>query len=363
MRSSTSSSDVSTPADWMAAARRLLMHAVLVGLAFLVIGEVWFRMPGTTKLLVFDFDELRGSKLAAPQRRGMGLGNFSRLSPPIGINADGYRNGPIDWTQPTVLAAGSSEMLGPGVEDSEVWTAVASAKLTHDLGHPITVVNAGSAGYGPYQHAVTVRLFLEHHPAPRAIVVRASVTDRRFGPLSAAEIEAARQQKVYSQAIKAVSEFLPFLVNRAQAQVVAIRNTFRLPGPGSNDAPVHEAPAVADVMWETHGRWWREITDMATSRGIPLVFFVDGGDGSPSAGRLAELLRTHLGSEPGVQVVLFDGDATGLTGLSDVERRHRFAEEFTLGYDPHGNAALHARMASFLEPTLAGILSTPPHRR
>jgi hypothetical protein len=287
----------------------------------------------------------------------MGLGNFSRLSPPIGINEDGFRNGPIDWQGATVLAVGSSELLGPGVEDDEVWTALATEALTRRFAQPVTVVNAGSSGYGPYHHAMTVRRFLETHGRPKAIVVRASVSDRRFGRPTSAELEAARRQKVYSRAVKAVSEFLPFLVNKVQAQVLAVRRTFRPDPPAAQEAPAHEMPEVADQMMEANGVWWTEIVSLGRENCVPILFYVDAGDGSPSALRLAELLTDRFGTEPGVQIAVFDIRATGMDAVPQSLRRQRFASEYTLGDDPHGNAALHAREASFLTPLIAQLLT------
>lgn len=357
MPSSTSSSEPAavTAVDWPRTAVRFARHAILVALAAMVIGEVWFRLPWTTRLIVFDFEEARGSRLAAPQRRGMGLGNFSTISPPIGINADGFRNGPIDWTAPTVLAVGSSETLGPGVEDDEVWTAVATRRLRAQTAIPVTVVNAGSAGYGPFHHAVTVRLFLERHPAPRAIVLRAAVSDRRFVRPTRAELDAAQRQKVISTRVKAFSEFLPFLVNRLQAQLVSIRSTFRPDPPSAQQSPEAEAPSMADAMWARHREWWDDIVGQAARAGVPLIFFVDGGDGAPSATRLAQLLEGAYAS-PGVTVTLFDARSTGLAGLADETRRRRYRDDLTLGDDPHGNARLHALVAEFLTPRLAPLL-------
>ena len=136
---------------------RLFKHAVVVCLLVLVIGEIWFRLPWTTKILVYEFDEERNYRLVGRQSRGLGLGNFSVMSPRISINSDGFRNTEIDWTAPTILAVGSSQLLGPGLEDDEVWTAIVSDSLSAAEGRPIIVVNAGTPGYGPYHQAVTVQ--------------------------------------------------------------------------------------------------------------------------------------------------------------------------------------------------------------
>jgi hypothetical protein len=339
-------------ATWPVAIRRFIVHVILVGLTVCVIGELWFRLPWTTKLIVYEFDEERGSRFAAPQARGIGLGNFSHVSPPIGINAEGFRNREIDWNAPTILAVGSSELAGTGVEDHEVWSAIASDRLSETAGRRITVINAGSASYGPFHHAVTVRRFLEQHPRPRGIVVRASITDRLFTKPGAEALEAARRQKRISTAIKRVSEFLPFLVNKALAQKLAIETTFTPSSELQRIAVQHEPPAVADAMWQEHAKWWREIADMAATSGVPVLFYVDSADGAPSGTRLAEHFKMEFKGRRDVMVAAYDGTVTGLAHEPDEVRRRRYLEEFTLGYDGHANARAHALIAQSLMPYL-----------
>src|SRR3989442_14475380 len=79
--------------DWVAALRRFTWHLLLGGFIFLLVCELWFRLPWTTKLLVWEFDEELVSGLSAAQSRGSGLGNFSGVSPPMGLNKDRVRKG------------------------------------------------------------------------------------------------------------------------------------------------------------------------------------------------------------------------------------------------------------------------------
>jgi hypothetical protein len=348
---------------WPVAIRRFFMHVVLVGLTVFAIGELWFRLPWTTKMIVYEFDEERGSRFAAPQARGIGLGNFSVVSPPIGINAEGFRNREIDWNGPTILAVGSSELAGTGVEDHEVWTAVASDRLSGSAGYRVTVINAGSASYGPFHHAVTVRRFLEQHPKPRGIVVRASITDRLFSKPGQEALEAARRQKRISSAIKSVSEFLPFLVNKAIAQKLAIQNTFTPSSELQRIAVQHEPPEVADSMWREHAPWWREIADLAATAGVPVLFYVDSGDGAASGARLAELFRAEFKGRPDITVATYDGSVTHLAHEPDEVRRRRYLEEFTLGYDGHANARAHALVADLLTPHLERLVGANAQAR
>lgn len=346
---------------WGGAIRRFITHVVLVGLTVFAIGEVWFRLPWTAKLIVYEFDEERASRFAAPQARGMGLGNFSRVSPPIGINAEGFRNREIDWHAPTILAVGSSEVVGTGVNDHEVWTSVASERLSRLSGQRVTVINAASASYGPFHQAVTVRRFLEQHPKPRGIVVRASTTDRLFSKPGAEALEAARRQKRISSAIKRVSEFMPFLVNKAIAQKLAIQNTFTPASELERIAIQHEDPAVADAMWADHAQWWREIVSLAEKAGVPVLFYVDSGDGAPSGSRLTEHFRKEFGRRSDVTVTAYDARVTGLAHEPDEVRRRRYMEEFTLGYDGHSNARAHALVADLLTPHLGRFLGAAEH--
>src|SRR6266853_168946 len=344
--------------DWVGALRRFAWHLLLVGLVFLLVGELWFRLPWTTKLVVWEFDEELVSRLSASQSRGIGLGNFSAVSPPMGINRDGFRNSEIDWTLPTILAVGSSELLGPGVEDNEVWTSIVSERLSIAKGEWITVVNAGSGGHGPYHHAVQVRRFLEKYPLPLLVLVRVSVSDRFFVRPNAAELDAARKYNALSRRIKRYSEFLPFLVNKIQAQVIAIQDAFAPIRKVTQATGAHEAPAVADAMWHANASFWKDIASRATQSGVPVLFLVDGADGAASAERLSELLSHEFQDRSDVSVVLFGAREIGLSTHDDITRRKQYREQFTLGYDPHANAILHRLIAEFLTTLLANRLSS-----
>lgn len=351
MPSSTSNSEPRIV--WTAAIGSLIKHVLLLGVAFLLIGEIWFRVPWTTKILVYEFDEERNYRLVERQSRGLGLGNFSVMSPPITINSDGFRNAEIDWSTPTVLAVGSSQVLGPGIEDDEVWTAIVSDGLSAAAGRPIVVVNAGTPGYGPYHQAVTVRKYLERYPCPRVLVVRASVSDRAFPKPTAEQLDALRQHMTVSGRIRRFSEFLPFLVNKVGAQIVAIRDTFAPHRQVTDPAAMDEAPSAADAMWRSEAPFWNEIVDLASSAGIPVLLFVDGADGAASALHLKELLAQEFRNHEHVSVGLLGARETGLE-IDDVEtRRQRYREQFMLGYDPHANARLHRVTAEFLTPIVA----------
>jgi hypothetical protein len=361
MRTPSSTSSSEAPISWTRAIRDFARHGLVVGVLFLLIGELWFRMPWTTKILVYEFDEERNYRLVGRQSRGLGLGNFSVMSPPISINSAGFRNPEIDWTAPTILAVGSSQLLGPGIEDNEVWTAIVSERLSAAAGGPVVVVNAGTPGYGPYHQAVTARRYLERHPRPHLLVVRAAVSDRAFPKPTAEQLDALRRHMALSTRVRRVSEFLPFLVNKLAAQVGAIRDTFVPPRLKADDAPADEAAAAADAMWRSEAPFWHEIVDLAGSAGVPVLFFVDGADGAPSARRLTALLADAFRDRDDVTVGLLGAREAGLDVEDDEERRQRYREWFLLGYDPHANARLHRVTAEFLTPIVA-TLGTPHAR-
>jgi hypothetical protein len=159
-----------------------------------------------------------------------------------------------------------------------------------------------------------------------------------------------------------VSEFLPFLINKVQAQGIAIANTFRPdPAPAQHNSSL-EPIALADEMWRAHGEWWVDVVSRASAAGVPVLFFVDGGDGSASNVRLAQLLSQAFPDQRQVRVALFDATATGLENDTGEVRRRRYKEEFTLGDDPHANARMHRLMADFLTPIIADIVSAPQPR-
>jgi hypothetical protein len=346
---------------WTTAIVRVIRHALVVGVLMLLIGEIWFRLPWTTKILVYEFDQERNYRLVGPQSRGLALGNFSVMSPPIGINSHGFRNTEIDWAAPAVLAVGSSQLLGPGLEDDEVWTAIVGGQLSAAEGRPVVVINAGTPGYGPYHQAVTVRQYLERYPAPHLLVVRAAVSDRAFPRPTTEALDALRNHMVLSSRVRRYSEFVPFLVNKLTAQVGAIRDSFGPRRPALDPAR-DERPAAADAMWRSEAHSWHEIVDLASGVGIPVLFFVDGSDGAPSAVRLTELLAHAFQNRDDVSVALLGAHETGLDIADSEARRRQYREQFQLSYDPHANARLHRLTAEFLAPMVAAR-GLPPSSR
>ena len=339
---------------------RLIRLSASIAIVGFLCGEFWFRLPWTAKLVVWDYDEERLARLAPNQSRSMGLGNFSVLSPPITINSDGYRNSPIDWTRPAILTLGSSEVLGPGVFDHEVWSSRLNARLAERLGKALTVVNGGSGGYGPYHQLVTFRRYLEQHPKPVLIIARVSIGDRHFRRPTPEELVAAKRRNEITRTVKRFTEFLPFLINKVQAQKLAIANAVH-PGDERNENAVPlEQAEVGDNLWRTHSAYWTETVGLAERYQVPVLLFVDGPFAQPSELRVYELLRDALGSRPGVRIVLLGPEQLALNGQTLAQKRADFARRYTLGYDPHSNAARHEAIARhladiILEPRFEGL--------
>ena len=69
-----------------------LVRILCISIIFFVVGEIYFRLPWTTKFIRYEFDKELGHKYAANQTGSMVLGNFSFCSPPIKIDEYGLRN-------------------------------------------------------------------------------------------------------------------------------------------------------------------------------------------------------------------------------------------------------------------------------
>src|SRR5260370_945761 len=120
----------------------------LSGLALLVLGEVYLRLPFIPQRLESMPDEELGGIVAPSQRGYDWLGNFSVQSVPITVNSDGHRGRDTDWSGPVLLAVGDSQGWGTGVADDEVYTAVLETWLREQPGQSeVQVVNASGPGF------------------------------------------------------------------------------------------------------------------------------------------------------------------------------------------------------------------------
>src|SRR5689334_23113102 len=168
----------------------------IVGMLVLMIGEIWARLPTTPKGIRYTYDEELGYRYMPNQiASSRVLGLFAVDTPPMVIDENGFRNSAVDWNRPIILALGSSEVVGPGVAEEDIWTGRLARLLRNESEDIFTVYNAGTAGYGPYHSSVVFRRFLEHHQKPVLVIVRASLSDSEFLPLTPDQLKEERNKK------------------------------------------------------------------------------------------------------------------------------------------------------------------------
>lgn len=345
---------------------RQAMTLAAVGLIVLVIGEVWLRMPAAPKSIAYVFDEELGHRYAPnqmPSPRPLGL--FAIEAPPMVIDAEGFRNGEVDWTKPVVLALGSSEVVGPGVAETDIWTARLSGLLSRDIGMPVTVYNAGTAAYGPYHSAVVLRRFVEElGRKPALVIVRVSLADREFVPWTREQLSQEQVNKERRDFIKRYSVFVPFLLAKVQLQVNSIRAALTsLSSHRTGAAPADNQAEMAESMWARNRDYWQQMVALGRDHHIPILFVVSDPYGTEGGTRLFRALSEALAQEACASVWLMDHEAFGLTDNHVSERQQTFARRLTLGYDPHANALQHRIIAQELFTHLKSRsmdLSRPP---
>ncbi|MDQ3000588.1 MAG: hypothetical protein M3Y08_04930 [Fibrobacterota bacterium] len=342
-------------------AKRWAFQGLMILACFLIIGEIAFRLPYVPGLLRYEFDAQLGWRLVPDQKGCLFLGGMSYLSPPIGINQDGYRNSSLDWNGPMVLCLGSSEALGAGVKDNEVWTAQLTTLLNQDEATSGTVsVNAGGPGFGPYHSRILLERFLDRK-RPEAVVVRVSLGDRNFLPPSPHTIVDMERSAERKRIIQSLSRFLPFLVNKLEAQKIAIAATFQ----GDTKDPYagsQEGAFTGEAMWERFRAQWSSMAQLCAMDSVPLTFVIDDPLETEAGARLRGLFEESFATQPLVGIQHFGEASFGLGGGSADERRKHYRERFTLKNDPHANREKHDLLARFvlrsLEPRLVGRIKT-----
>lgn len=333
-------------AELIGGIKRMALDAAAILACFLVIGEIVFRMPFVPGLLRYEFDESLGWRLAPSQRGCLFLGGMSYLSPPIGINGDGFRNGPLDWKAPMVLCLGSSESLGAGVEDGEVWTSQLTA-LTGDGGMGGAVaVNASGPGYGPYQSRIVLERFLQKK-RPEMAVVRVSLGDRNFLPPTPKELADLKDKEKTKRIVHSLSAFLPFLVNKIEAQKISIAGVFAA-GASEVYSRGNETAEIGGQMWDRHREHWRAMAERCGRDSVPLIFLIDDPLDTEAGRSLQSRFEEAFAGAGKTQVMRLDGTSFGLAGSTPDERRAEYRERFTLLNDPHANAVKHSLLARYI---------------
>jgi len=317
------------------------------GLIFLLIGEITFRLPSAPQLIRYEFDEELVFRYAPNQTYTEFMGNYSIEIPPITIDKFGFRNRPIDWNRPIILALGSSEVTGPGLKYDEIWTSLLTQLLDNGTKDTPLVVNTGVGGYGPYHQSVVLRRFLEKHKKPLLVIVRVSIGDRLFMPPTPEQLKITKTLKI-KKLIKETSKFLPFLFKKVIAQIYAIKSTFSVNREDKVLSREYEKVEAAEKMWDQHEAYWVEIVNLCRKYNAPILFYIADHYDTPSGSRLFEKFKEGFYGSPFVSVFKIDQKHFGLFDKWLTDRRNKYKTCYTFGYDPHANSLQHRIIADSL---------------
>ncbi len=324
-----------------------------VGLAIvltLLLGEVYMRLPFVLPRLEYEPDRELDGRLAPRQHGYVWLANMSLQSPAISINREGHRGVDREWRRPTILVVGDSEWFGAGVDDDEVWTSQLESDLNSPSREkPVQVVNASHPGFGPFHQAMVIERLLARH-AVDAILVRVSPGQHQFRPVPEGERDGRVAAAHRRATLRRWTKFLPFLVNKLEAQVPAIRAALtphvlqrrREPGEGLS-------VAVGRAMAAEAMPWWQRMADHAEAKGAPLVFVVHDPVSAPAAAPLEAALRSVAAAHRAAHVVRLGPEAFGLDPTAPTDQlRRALRTRLTIGLDPHANVLQHRLIAQAL---------------
>jgi hypothetical protein len=236
------------------------------------------------------------------------------------------------------------------VAEGDIWTARLAHYLSEATGTNITVYNAGTAAYGPYHQMVVLRRFVQQHGMPGLIIVRVSLADREFLPMSEEDLRREKTMKERRDRIKRYSLFVPFLLAKAQLQmnsIKAIPSMWHL-GPADGTRSEMGTTAAVEQMWKQQSKYWNEMASFAHHLRIPLVFLVSDPSGTDGGQELFRALGRDLAGDPCRFVWLLGAKPFGLFHDDVHERLRAFTETYTLRYDPHANALQHRIIAAEL---------------
>lgn len=311
----------------------------IVAVLVVMIGEIWARLPATPRGIGYAFDEELGYRYLSNQiASSRVLGLFAVDTPSMAIDENGFRNGAVDWKRPIILALGSSEVVGPGVAEGDIWTAQLARLLRNGSQDHFAVYNAGTAGYGPYHSAVVFRRLLKSHQKPAVVIMRVSLADREFLPLTQDQLREERSKKDTRDLVKQYTLFVPFLFAKARLQVESVSSIFRNQ---SND----NTAAAAETMWLRNIEYWSAVATLAGEMDISVVFLVSDPYGTVGGQVLFDLFKDRFSDERCQFVWMLDNRSFGLLQENVRERQKRFAEIYTLKHDPHANALQHTIIA------------------
>ncbi len=320
----------------------LIRFFAIAAVAFVAIAETYFRTPLAPVALEYVFDETFFHRYQPNQRRVVTfLGNHSVESPPVRTNSQGFRGAEPQRDVPNIAIIGSSEVFGSGVREEETVSGV----LQRRFGDSVWVRNLGTGGHGPEHH----RRMLERvasRDGVRDAVIRVAVSDHVFFMPDEAQFEAERVNKPRRERIESYVASASFVANKLLAQRHALRQLFRRPHRSLSDT------TLAEAMWRNFESAWRGAIGSAEKADVRLVFYIPNGVGDANNRYLCERLVSAT-DKSSASVHELGPTAFGLDGLSETMRRRRFNDRFTLGYDPHGNAARYEVIGSELHRILS----------
>ena len=327
--------------------KRKAILICFIGVLFLLIGEIAFRLPSAPDLLRYAPDKELGFRYAPQQTFTGFMGNYSVQTPPITIDENGFRNAPVYWKRPIVLALGSSEVEGPGLTYEEIWTSRLTRLLSKDSNTGPLVVNAAVGGYGPYHQSVVLRRFLKEQKRPGLVIVRVSIGDRLFFPPTPHELSVTKLKRIKTF-VYGYSDFMPFLYKKTAAQLYAIRNSMSINRKDKVLSREYEKVEAAEKMWKKHKAYWIKITSLCEENNVSVLFYVSDAYGTPGGKKLFELFNKHFNNSQVVSVFIIDESYFNVSDRDLDRRREKFKKQFTLGYDPHANSLQHKIIADTL---------------
>ena len=327
--------------------RSFAILSLTVVLMFLI-GEVWARLPWTPQSLQYEYDTELGYRYVpnqiASSRR---LGLYGMDSPSIHIDGRGFRNANFDWTGSIVLALGSSEVVGPGNSEEDIWTSRLGVFLSQAKGRKVTVYNAGTGGYGPYHSAVVLQRFLEQHLNPSLVIVRVSLADSDFIQPTREQLLKEKESKAQRDLVKRYTVFASFLFAKLRLQVESLNRlqSFALQGMTAKDPYSVQA---AEAMWAANKDHWSRIASLAMDQNIPVLFMMADPYGTVGGKWLSDALQEHFAYASCVIVRRYTNELFSLYQQDVRERRRIFKERYTLRHDEHANASQHQIIATEL---------------
>jgi hypothetical protein len=321
--------------------KNIIINLFLIVMITLIFGEIWFRLPCNPPLLDYEYDDTLLFKLKPNQKGCILQGGGGLVSPPITINNDGFRNDPVNWTYPSILCLGSSEVLGSGVKDNECWTSILQKRLLPFFDGKISVINAGNVGYGPY-HAMNVLKSFINKKRPNMVIFRLSTGDKDFQKPTESILYKKRPEKDLNKKIKKVSRFIPFLLLKMEAQQKRIENMLlnnkNVPGTLLNQ---YEIESAAEDMWNNNGVYIHEIGNICHKLSVPLIFVVYDPIETPASIKLVNILKKNMADCPTCSIVFFGSNIFGMDQLPIAQRKEITIKTLRIPYDPHANALQH----------------------